>query len=83
MDPLRICIDMGVCDLVPPGWHWVMPPIMFLLALVLIGVPVARILHRSGRSRWWTVLAFLPVINLIGLWVFAFAPWPSLDRRPS
>jgi hypothetical protein len=35
------------------------------------------ILHRAGRSRWWTILAFVPLINLIGLWVFAFTRWPD------
>ena len=31
----------------------------------------------AGRSRWWTILAFVPLVNLIGLWVFAFTRWPS------
>jgi hypothetical protein len=38
---------------------------------------VANILHRAGRSRWWTILAFVPLVNLIGLWVFAFTQWPN------
>jgi hypothetical protein len=36
-----------------------------------------NILHRAGRSRWWTILAFIPLLNLIGLWVFAFTRWPK------
>jgi hypothetical protein len=31
----------------------------------------------AGRSRWWTILAFVPLVNLISLWVFAFTRWPS------
>jgi hypothetical protein len=31
----------------------------------------------GGRRRWWTILAFVPLVNLIGLWVFAFTRWPS------
>ena len=77
-----LCTGMGFCDLVP-GWHWAMPPIMLLLLIVIFGLPIARILHRSGRSRWWTIVAFLPLLNLIGLWMFAFARWPKLDRPPS
>ena len=52
--------------------------VMPLLAIILVGVPVANVLHRAGRSRWWTVLAFVPGLNLIALWVFAFSRWPSL-----
>ena len=78
-----LCTGMGFCDLVPPGWHWAMPPIMLLLLIVIFGLPIARILHRSGRSRWWTIVAFLPLLNLIGFWMFAFARWPKLDRPPS
>jgi uncharacterized membrane protein YhaH (DUF805 family) len=48
-----------------------------------VGIPVSSILHRAGRSRWWTVLAFIPLINLIGLWVFAFSRWPAVDRASS
>ena len=57
-----------------------MPVIMPLLALILVGVPVASILHRAGRSRWWLIIAVVPLLNLIGLWVFAFSRWPAVDR---
>ena len=62
---------------------WLMPIIMPLVALVLAGVPVASILHRAGRSRWWMLIAFIPLLNLIGLWVFAFSRWPAVDRAPA
>jgi hypothetical protein len=57
-----------------------MAAVMPLLAIILVGVPVANVLHRAGRSRWWTVLAFVPGLNLIALWVFAFTRWPSLPK---
>jgi uncharacterized membrane protein YhaH (DUF805 family) len=41
-----------------------MPPLL----IIIVAVPVANILHRAGRSRWWTILAFVPLVNLIGLW---------------
>jgi len=50
---------------------------MPLLMIILVGVPIANILHRAGRSRWWTILVFIPLLNLIGLWVFAFTRWPK------
>ncbi len=48
--------------------------------LVLIGVPAAVILGKAGYSKLWVLLAFVPVVNLIGLWLFAFARWPVLRR---
>jgi hypothetical protein len=71
------CDQFWFCEAMPPEWHWVMPLGMPLLLIIIVAVPVANILHRAGRSRWWTILAFLPLVNLIGLWVFAFTRWPN------
>ena len=48
--------------------------------LVLIGIPAAVIVGKAGYSKVWVILAFIPVVNLIALWVFAFASWPALRR---
>jgi hypothetical protein len=74
------CNQLWPCQVVPTEWHWVMPIVMPLLFITIVGVPVANILHRAGRSRWWTIIAFVPLLNLIGLWVFGFTRWPSLDK---
>jgi uncharacterized membrane protein YhaH (DUF805 family) len=76
----QMCQQFWPCSAVPPEYLWLMPIIMPLLAIVLLGVPVASILHRAGRSRWWILIAFIPLLNLIGLWVFAFSRWPTVDR---
>lgn len=52
--------------------HW----LMFIIMAVLILYPVGRILGRIGLSPFWSVVAFIPFFNLIGLWVLAFTPWP-------
>ncbi len=57
-------------------WHWA----IVAAVLALFGVPVSRILRRLGFSGWWTILAFIPWINVIGLWVVAFVRWPK-DRE--
>jgi hypothetical protein len=72
------CVQFGPCSAIPAEWHWLMATAMPLLILILLGVPVSNILHRAGRSRWWTILAFIPLVNLICLWVFAFTRWPKL-----
>jgi hypothetical protein len=65
LDSTFFCDQFLFCDAMPPEWHWVMPLGMPLLLIII------------GRSRWWTILAFVPLINLIGLWVFAFTRWPD------
>ena len=60
--------------------HWVVA----LAALSIIFIPVARIFKRAGWSPWLTILALIPGVSLILLWVFAFAPWPTVDSaKPS
>lgn len=48
-----------------------------LVAIVVVGFPVWRILTRLGLSPWLTVLAFIPVVNVISLWLLSYANWPS------
>lgn len=54
---------------------------MLIYALILI-IPTARILQRTGYSPWLSVLAIVPIVNLIALWVFAFARWPLRSHGP-
>jgi len=57
-------------------WHW----LIILLVLSTYVVPVWRIITKAGFSGAWTLLTFVPVLNFIMLWVFAFSTWPR-DRR--
>lgn len=59
-------------------------PIHWLIVLMLVSllVPVQRIIARTGRSSWWTLLALIPLGNFIGLRLLAFCKWPALDRAP-
>jgi hypothetical protein len=56
-------------------WHW----IVVLLYVSILVIPIARILRRIGMSGWWSVIAIIPLLNLIGLWILAFVSWPR-DR---
>jgi len=54
-----------------------------LLALAALAIPIlmaARVLRRAGFSRWWALLVLVPVVNLVGLWLFAYVRWPAVDR---
>ena len=50
-----------------------------LVAIVVY--PYVRIVRRTGHSGWWILTMFVPVLNFIMLWVFAFARWPATDDR--
>ena len=54
-----------------PG-HW----LMFVIIVALVAYPVGRILKRMGFSPLWAILAFLPLLNLLGLWIVALSDWP-------
>ncbi|CAJ0684085.1 hypothetical protein ACTHR6_16955 [Ralstonia holmesii] len=57
--------------------HWITFAVM---ALVLL-YPIGRILMRIGFSPFWAALVFVPLFNLIGLWLLAFVEWPR-SRGP-
>ena len=46
----------------------------YALAIV---IPFGQLLRRTGFSRWWLLLGFLPIINVVALWVFAYVKWPK------
>lgn len=57
-------------------WHWL---IVLIVAAVII-YPVTIILRKAGRSPWWAILAIIPWVNVVALWVFALTAWPKQDR---
>ncbi len=52
--------------------------VALLLAIFL--VPAVAILRRAGYSGWWALLCYVPLVNILALWIFAFARWPALER---
>lgn len=55
------------------------PLIGMIAVLAIVAVPLVIILRRTGHSGWWVLLWFVPLVNLVMLWVFAFARWPAVD----
>jgi hypothetical protein len=62
--------------------------VCYLIALVVVVLVAAafvavfgRVLNRAGYSRWWLLTLVVPLVNLIMLWVFAFADWPASRAR--
>jgi hypothetical protein len=54
-----------------------------LIVLVVLLFPIIKILQKAGYSGWWVLLWFVPIGNIVALWIFAFADWPALHRSPS
>jgi hypothetical protein len=58
------------------SFHW----LWFIVMIAAVVYPAGRILSRMGFSPLWSALAFVPGLNLIALWLLAFADWPG--KRP-
>jgi hypothetical protein len=56
-------------------WFW------FVVMVALVVYPVGRILNRIGFSPLWAIAMFIPLVNLIVLWILAFTEWPGSSRR--
>lgn len=57
-------------------WH----ALFWLIFLASFLIPMATIIKRTGHSPLWVLVSFIPMLNWIMLWVFAFKKWP-LDKR--
>jgi len=54
-------------------------PLYLLLFLAFNIWCYFRILKKTGRSPWWSLIILVPFVNVIMIWVFAFARWPTID----
>jgi hypothetical protein len=52
--------------------------LVILITVALIGWPYCRVVSRLGFSPWLGLLVFVPIVNIIALWLFAYASWPAL-----
>jgi hypothetical protein len=53
-------------------WHWLVAA--HLVLVPLLSVPT---LQKAGWKGWWFFLWYVPLVNVVFLWVFAFAKWPN------
>jgi membrane protein DedA with SNARE-associated domain len=58
-------------------WQWV----GLLLFWAVFLIPLWRIISKAGYSGAWALVSLIPVVNLIALWIFAFAKWPNERLR--
>ena len=57
-------------------FHW----LIFVVMVAIVLYPLGRTLKRIGLSPFWSLLVFVPFVNLISLWVLAFSEWP-VERK--
>jgi len=56
------------------------PYVGWLLVPVWTGIELPA---HHGRSRWWTAVLAVPILNLVGYWVYAFTlPRHVADSGP-
>lgn len=55
------------------SWHF----LVLLIYLAVFVVPCWKIVSKAGYSGAWSLLALVPFVNIIMLWVFAFSSWPN------
>ncbi len=59
--------------------------IFFLLAAafaIFILWLCTKILDKAGLHKAWVICLFIPIVNIIMLWIFAFTHWPALKHQP-
>lgn len=57
-----------------------------LAILLVLMWPYVKIVQKAGYSGWHVLWMFLPIVNLVMLFVFAFSRWPieeKVDRLES
>ena len=58
-------------------FHWI---IFIALAYVYLA-PMVRILQRTGYTGWWVLILFVPIANIVALWMFSRADWPGVIEK--
>ncbi|MDP9606253.1 hypothetical protein EJP69_28995 [Variovorax gossypii] len=57
--------------------HW----LVLLATAVIFGIPLWRIVARTGHPCVMAILFFIPLINVGMLWWLACGKWPSAPDR--
>ncbi|MGH9586385.1 MAG: hypothetical protein ACRD3F_05500 [Acidobacteriaceae bacterium] len=50
-------------------------PIVFLVFMAILVLPYWFIWKKAGFSPWLSLLMFIPLVNLVMLYVLAFSQW--------
>ncbi len=53
-----------------------------IISLVMTYSMVAGgwVVAKAGRSPLWVLFLLVPYVNVLAIWLFAYARWPFVDR---
>ena len=54
--------------------------LVVVVYVFIVVFPFWHIFKKAGFSPWLSLLMLIPLVNLIMLYVLAFARWPALPR---
>lgn len=57
--------------------------VLALLFALFVFWLLGRILLKAGFDPLWMLVMVIPVVNVIMVWIFAFADWPHLKKKES
>jgi hypothetical protein len=59
--------------------------VILLTAVITLGLlwPYGRIFYRVGYSPWLSLLMLVPLVNVVTIWLFAYAQWPAVTAKSS
>ena len=60
-----------------------MEMILGVLFAIFVFWLLSKILVKAGFDPLWAFVMLVPVVNVIMVWVFAFADWPNLQKKSS
>ena len=55
-------------------WHLLALSIFWMAVIY----PLYKIITKAGYSGWLVLVIFVPIVNLVAFWFFAFSKWPNL-----
>jgi hypothetical protein len=61
-----------------PMMPFPLSPSTFMILMVveaLFAFPAGLVLKRTNHSIWWSLLCFIPIAALFGLWALALTRW--------
>lgn len=57
-------------------------PLFVLAVLVVSAIPYWLIAQKAGYPGPLSLLMFVPIANIVVIWMFAVAEWPALAIKP-
>ncbi len=54
---------------------------LLLAVLFAVILPAWVLIKRAGFSGWHVIWCFVPILNVVFIWVFGFLRWPAIQEQ--